>query len=249
MRILAVDTATTVSSVAFLENGQLSAEATFPPNDSNGVTVSGKSNHSETVLPLIQSVLDRAHRRFSDVDAIAVSIGPGSFTGLRIGLALVKGLAYDCNLPVVGVSSLEAQALRVSELPDTVCPLIDARKQEVYAALFKKLGGKLERCVADQAIGISELINLFGATPDTTPIAFVGNGAERYREHILHLFDGRAQLIGDACGCSAAGAVARIALERLAVGPGTELRQLVPLYLGASQGLGNNLKIVSNQLN
>ena len=72
MKILAVDTATTVSSVAFLENGQLSVEATFPPNDSNGVTVSGKSNHSETVLPLIQSVLDRAHRRFSDVDAIAV---------------------------------------------------------------------------------------------------------------------------------------------------------------------------------
>jgi tRNA threonylcarbamoyladenosine biosynthesis protein TsaB len=248
MRILAIDTATAVSSAAFLEDGQLSAEAMFPPTIPSDVTVSAKSNHSETVLPLMQAVLDRAHRRLSDVDAIAVSIGPGSFTGLRIGLALVKGIAYECNLPVVGVSSLEAQAVRVPALTGTICSLLDARKQEVYAAVFDQREGKLARCTADQAMEVSELSDMFGEIAQNATIAFVGNGAERYREQILHLFDGRAQIIGDDCPCSAAGAVARVALERLANAPGTELGQLVPLYLGASQALGSTRKNLSNSL-
>ena len=248
MRILAVDTATSVSSVAFLENGKLTAEASSPPAKPSGLIVSVKSNHSEAILPLIQSVLDNAQRRFSDVDAIAVSIGPGSFTGLRIGLALVKGIAYDCNLPVVGVSSLEAQAARVAEFSGTICPLLDARKNELYAALFDQQEGKLVRCSADQAIAVSELGNLVGAIPETARIAFVGNGAERYREQVLDVLHGRAQIINEACGCSAAGGVARVALERLAVAPGTPLGQLVPLYFGASQALGNTRKILSNPL-
>jgi tRNA threonylcarbamoyladenosine biosynthesis protein TsaB len=249
MTILGVDTATAVSSVALLEDGQVSAEAAiFPPQSPDGVTVSSKSNHSETVLPLIQSVLETRHRRFSDIDAIAVSIGPGSFTGLRIGLALVKGLAYECNLPVVGVSSLEAQAARVTESVGAICPLLDARKQEVYAALFDRRDEKLVRCRADQAIEVSELIGLFGAITDTAAIAFVGNGAARYREQIVDLFGERAQIIGENCGGSAAGALARLALARLTEASGADLGQLVPLYLGASQALGNTRRILPNPL-
>ena len=246
MRILGLDTATSLSSVALLEDGQLSAEATFPPQSPNGVTVSAKSNHSETVLPLIQSVLEIAHRRLSDIDAIAVSIGPGSFTGLRIGLALVKGIAYDCDLPVVGVSSLEAQATRVAELSGPICPLLDARKQEVYAALFDRHDGELVRCLPDQAVAVSELGGLFGAISDRAAIVFVGNGANRYREQLMDLFDGRAQIIGESCGGSAAGAVARLAMARVAAVRATDLGQLVPLYLGSSQALGNTRRILPN---
>lgn len=248
MRILGLDTATAVSSVALLEDGIVSAEVVFPPHSPNRETVTAKSKHSETVLPLILSVLESTHRRLSDIDAIAVSIGPGSFTGLRIGLALVKGMAYECNLPVVGVSSLEAQAARVVELSGMICPLLDARKQEVYGALFERRDGKLVRCLADQAIEVSELSGVFGAIPDTAAITFVGDGAARYREQILELFDERAQIVGESCGGSTAGAVARLALARLAEAPGSDLGQLVPLYLGASQALGNTLSILPNSL-
>jgi len=248
MRILGVDTATSLASVAFLEDGQFSVEETFPPRGPNGATVTAKSNHSEIVLPLIQSVLERAHRQLSDIDAIAVSIGPGSFTGLRIGLALVKGIAYDCHLPVIGVSSLEAQAARLAGLNGTICPLIDARKQEVYSALFDRRDGELLRRTADQAVEVSQLVGLFGAISATAAVAFVGNGAERYRAQILDWFDGRAQIIGEACGGSAAGAVARLGMARLAIAPGSDLGQLVPLYLGASQALGNTRRFLPNPL-
>ena len=103
MRILGVDTSTTSASVALIEDDQLIAEAGDGREISIG-SISARGNHSETVLPLIQAVLDKADCRLADLAAIAIAIGPGSFTGLRIGLALVKGLAYDGNLPVIGVS-------------------------------------------------------------------------------------------------------------------------------------------------
>lgn len=249
MRILGLDTATSLASVAFLEDDQLIAEAAFPPKNPNGVTVLAKSSHAETILPLIQSVLDGAHRRITDIDAIAISIGPGSFTGLRVGLAIVKGIAYECHLPVVGVSSLEARASRVAVSSGTlICPLIDARKQEVYAALFDRRGGELVRCLADQAIAVSELAGSIGAMARTAAIMFVGNGAVRYREQIVDSFVGRAQIIGEACGGNPAAAVARLASARLAEAPGADLGQLVPLYLGASQALGNTRGILPNPL-
>ena len=249
MRILGVDTATSQSSIAFLEDGNLRAEAAFPPKGAAaGTSVVAKSSHAETVLLLIQSVLERAQRRLSEIDAIGVSIGPGSFTGLRVGLALVKGIAYECQLPVVGVSSLEAQAARVVEFSGTICPLLDARKQEVYAALFNRRAGELVRCLADQAVETSGLVGLFATIPDSAAIAFVGSGAQRYREQILRLFDGRGQIINDTCACSPAVAVARLALARLGDVSGTELGQLVPRYLGSSQALGNSCRILPNPL-
>ena len=102
MRILGVDTSSTSASVALIEDDQLIAEAGDGRELSIG-SISARGNHSETVLPLIQAVLDKADCRLADLAAIAIAIGPGSFTGLRIGLALVKGLAYDGNLPVIGV--------------------------------------------------------------------------------------------------------------------------------------------------
>jgi len=249
MRILGVDTASTQTSVAFLEDGNVSAEAAFPSKgESAGASVALKSSHAETVLPLIQSVLKHAHCRLSDIDAIGVSIGPGSFTGLRVGLALVKGIAYECQLPVIGVSSLEAQAARVVKFSGPVCPLLDARKQEVYTALFNRQGGELVRWLEDQAVEVSGLFDLFATMPASTAIAFVGSGAQRYREQILHLFDGRGQVIDDTCECSVGVAVARLALARLADLPGSDLGQLVPLYLGSSQALGNSRRILPNLL-
>lgn len=247
MRILGVDTSTATASVALIEEGQLLAEAGDGRVSQIGI-ISARGNHSETVLPLIQSVLDKADCRLADLAAIAIAIGPGSFTGLRIGLALVKGLAYDGNLPVIGVSSLEAQAARVHDLAGLICPLLDARKQEVYAALFDGGDGILRRLAADQAFEISALATLFDLAPQASRIAFVGDGAERYSEELLHMFDGRARLIGLTGTESAAQAVARLALARFSEARGGNLGQLVPLYLGSSQALGNTRGTLPNPL-
>lgn len=247
MRILGVDTSTATASVALIEDGQLIAEAGDGRKTQIGLA-SARGNHSETVLPLIQAVLDKADCQLADLAAIAIATGPGSFTGLRIGLALVKGLAYDGNLPVIGVSSLEAQAARVRDLAGLICPLLDARKQEVYAALFDRRDGVLLRRMADQAFEISALATLFDLTAKALPIAFVGAGAERYREELLRMFNGRAQLIGETGAESAAHAVARLAIERFADAREADLGQLVPFYLGASLGLRNTHGIVPNPL-
>jgi tRNA threonylcarbamoyladenosine biosynthesis protein TsaB len=134
------------------------------------------------------------------------------------------------------------------EFSGMICPLLDARKQEVYGALFDRRNGELVRCLADQAIEVSELSVLLGAIPDNAAITFVGNGATRYREQILELLQDRAQIVGESCCGSVAGAVAQLALTRLAEASGSDLGQLVPLYLGASQGLGNTRRILPNPL-
>lgn len=247
MRILGVDTSTATASVALIEDGQLIAEGGDGREISIGLS-SARGNHSETVLPLIQKVLDKAECRIADLAAIAVAIGPGSYTGLRIGLALVKGLAYHANLPVVGVSSLEAQATRVQDLAGPICPLLDARKQEVYAALFDRRDGILLRRMADRACAITALASMFDPAPPESTLAFVGAGAARYREELLRMFDGRAQLIGETGAESAPHAVARLALVRVADAAGGDLGALVPFYLGPSQGLGNAHGIVPNSL-
>ena len=245
MRILGVDTSTTSAGVALIEDDQLIAEAGDGREPSIGL-LSARGNHSETVLPLIQTVLDKSGCRLTDLDALGIAIGPGSFTGLRIGLALVKGLAYEGNLPVIGVSSLEAQAARVPGFAGLICPLLDARKEEVYTAVFDGRDGILRRRMADQACTIVTLATLFDPLPLALPIAFIGAGAERYCQGLLRLFAGRAQVIGEAE--TAALALARLALKRLADLPGGDLGELVPCYLSPSTGLGNTYGIDPNPL-
>ena len=148
MRILGLDTSISVASVAISEGGRLVAEDCYPRKGSaegSGV----KSNHAEIILPLVDSVLRRAGIELSDVAGIAVSIGPGSFTGVRIGLSTVKGLAYGTGMPAVGISTLQAIAARVAGFEGRVCPILDARKGEVYAAVFRIHGSQLERLTQD----------------------------------------------------------------------------------------------------
>lgn len=237
MRILGLDTATSLASVALLEDGRLIAAATYPAHGQIDLTGAAKSNHAETVLPLIQSLLDGAGMVLSDLNAMAISIGPGSFTGLRIGLALVKGLAYDHQLPVVGVSSLEARAASLQNSSGDICALLDARKEEVYAALFHASEGRLARRSDDRALAVAELASVIGNEFDA--VKFVGNGAQRYRQELMRMFGGRAEIIEELSCNNAAAAVAEIALSRCHDPLGADLGALQPLYLGASQALGN----------
>ena len=126
MSILAIETASQVSSVAVLKAGRLAAE----------ITMQGRLTHSETLMPHVKSVLQMASTEQRDVSGIAVSIGPGSFTGLRIGLAAAKAMAYAWDVPLVGISTLDALAMHFPVPGVTVLPIIDAQTGNAYTAPF-----------------------------------------------------------------------------------------------------------------
>lgn len=111
--------------------------------------------HSETLLPLVEKIMDG--RSYSELDAIAVSAGPGSFTGVRIGVAAVKGLAFPNNTPCISVSSLEAAAYNFTDENAVVCVVMDARRMQFYNALFEVKNGKVNRLTEDRAISLEDL--------------------------------------------------------------------------------------------
>jgi tRNA threonylcarbamoyladenosine biosynthesis protein TsaB len=133
MRVLAVDTATTSCSVAIVDKTSLLSE----------FTLYREQTHSKHLMDMIKAALRMSGLNFSDLDGFAVTRGPGSFTGLRIGISTIKGLAVVLEKPVVGVSSLEALALQVSYSRDLICPILDARKGEVYFSRYRFLNGQI----------------------------------------------------------------------------------------------------------
>lgn len=147
MKILALDSSATVASVALCEGEKLLAEYTL----NNGNT------HSETLLPMIESLLSQFSMTAKDADIFAASMGPGSFTGVRIGAATLKGLAFASSKPCVCVSTLEALAENLVGFEGLICPVMNARRSQVYTALFRSDGKTLTRLMPDSALAISEL--------------------------------------------------------------------------------------------
>ncbi|MEA4926076.1 MAG: tRNA (adenosine(37)-N6)-threonylcarbamoyltransferase complex dimerization subunit type 1 TsaB [Syntrophomonadaceae bacterium] len=130
MLILAIDSSTPVAGVALLDDEKLIREE----------FINYKKTHSETLMPMIDELLRGCDTTLNDLTAVAVTIGPGSFTGLRIGLAAVKGLCLAANLPVIGISTLDALAHNIVCSDTLVCPVLNARKQEVYTAFYENRG-------------------------------------------------------------------------------------------------------------
>ncbi len=149
MRILAVDTSAVTASCAVRENDALVAVA----------ELRSKMTHSQTILPMVEDMLKNAALNLKDIDLLAVNVGPGSFTGVRIGVAAVKGLAFADNIPCVPVSTLHSMAYNFVGLPgeQTVCAVMDARCGQVYTAFFAVNGDTVARLTNDTAISIEEL--------------------------------------------------------------------------------------------
>ncbi len=147
MLILALDSTAQVASVALCDGERLLAE----------YTVNNGNTHSETLLPMVESVFSVFGYTAKDIDLFAVSKGPGSFTGVRIGVSTVKGLAFGMNKPCVGVSTLEALAYNKIGHKGLICPVMNARRAQVYTALFHSDGQTLSRIMPDSALPISEL--------------------------------------------------------------------------------------------
>ena len=164
MKILSVDSSALVASAALCEDGKLLAE----------FTLNNKNTHSETLLPMIESLLSFFSLGVEDIDLFALSAGPGSFTGVRIGASTIKGLAFASNKACVGVSTLEAIAYNLRYHKGLICPVMNARRSQVYTALFRSDGENLERLLDDTAISISELDEILSAYGEE--VALAGDG-------------------------------------------------------------------------
>lgn len=147
MKILAIDSSAVTASVALTEDGKILGEYFL----NTGLT------HSETLMPMVESVFQCTKVAPAEVDLFAVSYGPGSFTGVRIGIATIKGLAMPFQTACAGVSTLEAIAHNLAHLDCIVCAVMDARCGQVYNALFRAKNGALERLTPDRAISIENL--------------------------------------------------------------------------------------------
>ncbi|MBQ3136823.1 MAG: tRNA (adenosine(37)-N6)-threonylcarbamoyltransferase complex dimerization subunit type 1 TsaB [Clostridia bacterium] len=166
MKILAIDTSAVCASVAVTENGKVLSESSV----NTGLT------HSRTLLPMIDSTLKNAEIQLSDIDFFACSVGPGSFTGVRIGVAAVKGLCDGLDKKAMPVSTLEALAYNLSDRDCVAVPVMDARCQQVYCAVFLNDGGTVTRLMEDSALKIEDLGERLKEYEGE--IIFVGDGAE-----------------------------------------------------------------------
>ena len=165
MLILAFESSAKPASAALVKDGQLLSQ----------YTQCSALTHSRTLLPMAEDMLKNAELRLSDVDLIAVAHGPGSFTGIRIGVSTVKGLAWAAEKPCVGVSTLEAMAWHGLAVGGYICPVMDARRSQVYNALFKIENGRPVRMTEDRPIALEELakeVTALGA-----PVFLIGDGA------------------------------------------------------------------------
>jgi tRNA threonylcarbamoyladenosine biosynthesis protein TsaB len=236
MIILGIDTATATASAAMVENGRLVAEEVGDdlPASRNGAAVH-RSNHAEILLPLIDKLLDRAGVRLSDVSAFAVAIGPGSFTGLRIGLSTVKGLAYGSEAPVVGISTLAAVAARVNDSEGLICPFLDARKKEVYAALFCRKGEALERVSDDVVSAPPAVVESARQRMNGGRCLFIGDAVPAYEDLIKAGLGAKVRLTLGEGYPSTASAVARLAEDKVRRRELDPIGPLVPVYLRPSE--------------
>lgn len=164
MIILAFDSTAKAASVAITDNEQLLALY----NIDNGLT------QSELLLPMAENMLKNLKLTFDDVELLACAVGPGSFTGVRIGVALVKGIAFGKNIPCVSVSTLDELAENLAGLEGIIVPVMDARRQQVYTATYSGKDGALEKLTPDRAIAISELASELKEYSE--PIYLVGDG-------------------------------------------------------------------------
>jgi tRNA threonylcarbamoyladenosine biosynthesis protein TsaB len=219
MRLLALDTATEACGIALLADGQVKVEL----NLSHGQT------HAKHLMSGVEAVLNMAAVPLNDVDGFAVTRGPGSFTGLRIGISTVKGLSLAGDKPVVGVSSLEVLAHQADDSQEWICPMIDARRREVYWSLYRRYRGELGQVEAEQ-VGSAAV----AAEKIKGPCRFIGSGALAYRplieekvNHFAHWGSGHADAIN-------IGWVARLAWERFSQGNLDDVGDLGPVYLRKS---------------
>lgn len=219
MRILAVDTSSNVASAAIVDDNKLVCES----------VLNNKLTHSQTLLPMIDDVFKKSELTPSDIDIFAVSNGPGSFTGLRIGVTTIKGLAHAVEKPVCGVNTLEALAYNLPFCPHIIAPIMDARREQVYNAFYKWEDGILKEVAKPRAICLDDCLKELEELGEK--VVFLGDGVAVFRDKIKDTLKEQALFAPQLACTGRAACVAEAAKNKETINYG----ELSPVYLRKSQ--------------
>ncbi|WP_227764694.1 tRNA (adenosine(37)-N6)-threonylcarbamoyltransferase complex dimerization subunit type 1 TsaB [Zhaonella formicivorans] len=222
MRVLGLDSATNVASVAVVEEDRLIAELTF----------NTKKNHSQRLMPMLSWMLEEAQITLDELDGLAVAVGPGSFTGLRIGLATIKALAHVKDKPVLPVPTLDGLAANLEGSAGLICPVLNARKNEVYAAIYRWDGVQNQRLSPYLAVAPELLIARLRDFNET--VTFLGDAVPIYGDQLLRALPEAKVAAATNALCRAA-QIARLGLKKLQSGQVGDYFTLEPLYIRASE--------------
>lgn len=223
MKILAIDSSGIVASAAVADSNAVIAE----------FTVNNRQTHSQTLLPMVDKVVQMSEIPLGDIDAIAVASGPGSFTGLRIGSATAKGLGLALDKPVVPVPSLDALAYRAACYSGVICPLMDARRNQVYTAAYYIEDGKLVNITGYKAAGIKDVLQELKQTG--REVLFLGDGADVYKEIIMEEADIKFSFAPAHISKQSAASVAMLGMIYYSDGRYESAAQHRPFYLRKPQ--------------
>ena len=222
MKVLAIDTSTVMASCALLDEENLLGE--FSLNQNMG--------HSENLVPMVKNLLDNLNLKVSDIDLYGIALGPGSFTGLRIGIATVKAFAHVYNKPIVGISTLEGLAFNV-RTSGVIVPMIDARKNRVYTGIYSWQDGHLNNIEEPTAMEIDELLEHLNENYNN--IMVNGNGIYIHREKIKDKLGDKVQFAPFIQNTCRAASIGELALLKKQEGKLENYFSLVPEYIRQSQ--------------
>ena len=218
MKVLAVETSSDQLGVALVDEQRVLAS----------YELLADRPHAVELPQAVNRILQAGGCTLEQLEGIAVDIGPGSFTGLRIGVAFVKALVFRAKTAVIGVPSLDALAANVPMAPHRVCPILDAKQRKVYAALYQTRDGVMRKESDYQLVTLDELLPIL----DTDrPVILLGDGVALYRQRLTQALGERALFTGPEAWMPRAATLGRLGLERLAQGLRDDPSRLVPMYL------------------
>ena len=223
MKILAIDSSGLVASVAVVEDDNMLAE----------YTINYKKTHSQTLLPMLGEISKMIELDLKSVDAIAVAAGPGSFTGLRIGSATAKGLGLALDKPLISVPTVDALAYNLCGTDKLICPLMDARRSQVYSGIYEFIGEDLHILEAQAPVPVEDMVKRLNELG--REVIFLGDGVPVYREKIEELITVPHRYAPDHMNKQRAGAVAVLAEKYFREGKTETAAEHQPVYLRMSQ--------------
>lgn len=223
MKILAVDTSASVATAAVTDDTKLLGE----------FSINNKKTHSQKLLPMIRELLSGLELKPADIDIYAASSGPGSFTGLRIGVTTIKAMAYAAQKPVISVPTLDALAYNIPKTQSLICPIMDARNDQVYTAVYTWEGNAQVKLTEYMGILITELVQQIGGKNKN--VIFLGDGVEVHKEFLQKELKEKCEFAPENLLLQSSASVAQLAYIKALEGLQESCFDMVPFYLRKSQ--------------
>jgi len=223
MNLLAIDASGIAGSVAYIKEGKLAGE----------YYICDKLTHSQTIMPMLEDMKALLNINLEEIDAVAVTSGPGSFTGLRIGVTAAKALALALEVPIVGVPTLDTMAHAMVYTEYLICPIMDARRNQVYTALYKWEAHTLKRLTDHMAVDIEEYVVELNKREEK--VIFLGDGVGVYETRIREVLGEKAVFAPSFCNLQHASVLADVAAKLYEEGQSEDPSLFVPIYLRKSQ--------------